>query len=74
MPPRPAHTPVAPKSSDESTADRLARGATDAAATATAALGTAADAAGDFARRQQPLVMAVAFGLGVFLGILIRRR
>lgn len=55
-------------------ADRLAETASDAASTATAALGTAAEAAGDFVRRQQPLVMAVVFGLGVFLGILIRRR
>ncbi len=54
--------------------DRLAERATDLAASATAALGTAADSAGDFVRRQQPLVMAVAFGLGVFLGLLIRRR
>ncbi len=55
-------------------ADRLAETASDAASTATAALGTAADVAGDFVRRQQPFVMAAVFGLGVFLGILIRRR
>ena len=64
----------APGPSGPSAPDRLAERATDLAATATAALGTAADSAGDFVRRQQPLVMAVAFGVGVFLGLLIRRR
>ena len=63
-----------PDPSGLSAPDRLAERATEFAATATAALGTAADTTGDFVRRQQPLVMAAAFGLGVFLGLMLRRR